>query len=135
MIKRLGVAVGILVNADGQLLVQQRGAGTECAGYWEFPGGKVEQGETPQQALQRELREELGIELAAMQDLTVLDHDYDHANVRLHTFICESWEGNPLGVEGQTIVWAESTAISELDLLEAAIPLLEMAIEELNKVS
>ncbi len=129
--KRLEVAVGVLVNHSGQLLVQQRREGTDCAGAWEFPGGKVETDETPQQALQRELKEELGIKLETMQVLTVLEHDYAHANVRLHTFICEQWSGKPLGIEGQTILWAEPTAIAELDLLEAAVPLLEMAVDAL----
>ncbi len=125
---RVEVAVGILSKATGELLVQQRRQGTDCAGQWEFPGGKLEADESPLGALARELREELSIEidLASCEPLTVLEHDYSHAKVRLHTYRITRWSGEPQGTEGQTIVWADPSEILKLDLLEAAYPLLKL---------
>ncbi|MFT5258407.1 MAG: 8-oxo-dGTP diphosphatase [Saprospiraceae bacterium] len=129
--KRIDVAVGILINEHAQLFAQQRPEGTDCAGKWEFPGGKLEPGESAVDALVRELKEELGITLVAQQPLTVLEHNYAHADVRLHTYLCQQWEGKPIGLEGQTTLWAEPSAIAELDLLEAAVPLLNLANQAL----
>ncbi len=125
------VAVGILVNQVGQLLVQQRPGGSDCAGQWEFPGGKLEQGESAREALKRELHEELGIVLHSEEILTILEHDYPHAKVRLHTYISKTWQGKPIGLEGQTTMWAEPSAVAQLDLLEAAVPLLTLAVQRM----
>lgn len=130
--KRIAVAVGILFNKAGQFLVQQRREGADCAGKWEFPGGKLTAGERPKAALLRELNEELGIRLSASKPLTVLEHDYPHAKVRLHVYICNRWAGEPLGMEGQAILWAHPTAIAKLDLLAAAVPLLALAVNALQ---
>ena len=126
------MAVGILVNADRSLLVQQRREGTACAGQWEFPGGKLELGETPEQALKRELYEELGIEISSLEWLTRFDHDYEHARVSLHTYLIYKWSGEPMGVEGQKIVWNMPADLLDYDLLEAAFPLLEQATASLG---
>ena len=125
--KRLQVAVGILLRSEKELLIQQRRAGTDCAGQWEFPGGKLEGGETPEQALKRELQEELNITISKLTFLTRLKHDYDHAHVSLHTYIVREWVGEPEGLEGQEIVWGNPQQLKQYNLLEAAYPLLELA--------
>ncbi len=124
--------MGVLCNQQGQLLVQQRREGTDCAGHWEFPGGKLETGESAEQALERELQEELGIILGVLGNLACLEHDYEHAKVRLHTFLCREWQGKAMGMEGQTILWAEPSAVRELNLLDAAFPLLDLAEKQLG---
>ena len=125
--KRIQVAVGILLRSEKQLLIQQRRMGTDCAGQWEFPGGKLEPGETPEQALRRELQEELNIVIGEATFLTSLEHDYDHAHVSLHTYIIREWTGEPEGLEGQEIAWGSPQQLIEYDLLEAAYPLLALA--------
>ena len=121
------VAAGILIDAEGRYLLGQRPEGKPYAGYWEVPGGKVEQGETVFQALQRELQEELGIDIHSSEELTVLEHDYPHAYVRLHVSIIRSWSGTPRGCEGQALSWELLTAKSPSvePLLPAAWPMLE----------
>ena len=133
MTGRMRVAVGVLVRADQTLLIQQRRDGTDCAGFWEFPGGKLETGESPEMALHRELKEELGIEISELSFLCTLDHDYEHAYVSLHTYLVHQWSGEVQGVEGQNITWALPDDIRSYDLLEAAYPLLEQAVAMLNE--
>lgn len=130
--KRLQVAVGILVRPSGDLLIQQRRAGTDCAGQWEFPGGKLEAGETAEQALARELQEELNIVIDEPIFMTCLEHDYEHAHVSLHTYMIHDWQGEAEGLEGQKIVWGQPEKLREYDLLEAAYPLLELAKAQLK---
>lgn len=125
--KRLQVAVGILLRSEKELLIQQRRAGTDCAGQWEFPGGKLEPGETPEQALRRELQEELSIIIGEPVFLACLEHDYDHAHVSLHTYIVREWTGKVEGLEGQDIAWGSPKQLIKYDLLEAAYPMLRMA--------
>ena len=112
------VAAGILINKEGRYLLGQRPEGKPYAGYWEVPGGKVEKGETVFQALQRELQEELGIDIHASEELTVLEHDYPHAYVRLYVSIIRNWSGTPKGCEGQELSWeliaAESPSVEPL---------------------
>lgn len=121
------VAAGILIDDEGRYILGQRPEGKSYAGYWEVPGGKVEKGETVFQALQRELQEELGIKIHASEELTVLEHDYPHAYVRLYVSIVRSWSGTPKGCEGQALSWefigAESPGVEPL--LPAAWPMLE----------
>lgn len=123
----LQVTVGVLHQKRSKLLIQQRRAGTDCAGQWEFPGGKVEVGETPQTALIRELKEELNINVISMQPLIEHAQDYKHAKVELHTFMVEAWQGEPSGFEGQIIRWVALEQILEYDLLQGAYPLLAAA--------
>lgn len=129
----LHVAVGVLRRADGDVLLSQRKAGTHLAGYWEFPGGKLEPGETPQGALARELREELGIEILAAQPLIRHRHHYpasaDHParQVVLHTFEVTAWHGDPRGLQGQALRWAHPDTIDPASLPPANGPLLTAA--------
>ena len=91
--KVVEVAAGVLLRADGRFLLGQRGGDTVYAGYWEFPGGKVEPGETPAQALCRELDEELGIRVRHLRPWLLREHVYEHAHVRLYFFEVSAWDG------------------------------------------
>jgi 8-oxo-dGTP diphosphatase len=121
------VAAGILLDSENRYLLGQRPEGKPYAGYWEVPGGKVEKGETVFQALQRELQEELGIDVQSSEELTVLEHDYPHAYVRLYVSIIRNWKGAPIGREGQALSWESisAQAPSVGPLLPAAWPMLE----------
>lgn len=99
------VAVGILVRKDGSYLLGQRPEGKPYAGYWEFPGGKVEKSETIFEALYRELEEELGIKIQDSTPWETIEYDYPHAYVRLNIHHVYHWEGEPRGCEGQKLAW------------------------------
>ena len=101
------VAVGILLRSDGAMLFASRPPGKPYAGYWEFPGGKVEAGESVAQALRRELQEELGITIGAAHPWQVTEHDYPHALVRLHWCKVYDWQGDFEMREGQQIAWQQ----------------------------
>jgi len=118
------VAVGVLIRADGAVLMADRPAGKPYAGYWEFPGGKIEDGETVEQALARELAEELGIRVQGSLPWTVLEHDYPHAYVRLHFRRVYRWRGEPQPVEGQRLQFHRPGATAPTPLLPAAVPAL-----------
>jgi len=121
------VVVGILLDSEGRYLLGQRPGGKPYAGYWEVPGGKIEEGELVFDALKRELQEELGIDIASSEELTVLEHDYPHAYVRLHVSIIRDWVGTPQGCEGQQLSWqmVSQEEPSVEPLLPAAWPMLE----------
>jgi 8-oxo-dGTP diphosphatase len=121
------VAAGILLDAEGRYLLGQRPEGKPYAGYWEVPGGKIENGESVFAALKRELQEELGIDIESSEDLVVLEYDYPHAYVRLHVSIIRKWIGTPKGCEGQSLSWQLLVdAIPTVEpLLPAAWPMLE----------
>ena len=121
------VAAGILLDSEGRYLLGQRPEGKPYAGFWEVPGGKIESGESVFDALKRELQEELGIEIESSEALTVLEHDYPHAYVRLHVSIIRNWLGTPRGCEGQTLSWQtiSDEGPSVAPLLPAAWPMLE----------
>ena len=114
------------------MLIQQRRVDTDCAGYWEFPGGKLEAGESPDVALKRELTEELGIVIEQFEFLSELQHDYAHANVSLFTFLVHQWSGNASGAVGQEIIWDKPEKLQGYDLLAAAYPLLAQAVDYLS---
>ncbi|NQW48806.1 MAG: NUDIX domain-containing protein [Planctomycetes bacterium] len=128
---RVDVAVGVLLMADGRFLLTTRPVGKPLAGAWEFPGGKMEAGETVPHSLERELREELGIEFTATHDsfrhLMIVEHDYPHASVRLHVCIVTRWRGEPRAMEGQEFSWQTAhdneTAVSPM--LPAVLPIIE----------
>jgi 8-oxo-dGTP diphosphatase len=121
------VAAGILLDSQGRYLLGQRPAGKPYAGYWEVPGGKIEKGESVFAALKRELQEELGIEIQSSEELTILEHDYPHAYVRLHVSVIRDWSGTPQGCEGQALSWelVDAQTPSVEPLLPAAWPMLE----------
>jgi len=118
------VAVGVLFRSDGAVLLADRPAGKPYAGYWEFPGGKIEHGESVEQALARELAEELGVHVRGADPWTVLEYDYPHAYVRLHFRRVFDWVGTPHPVEGQQLMFLPPGTPPPAPLLPAAVPAL-----------
>lgn len=119
------VACGVIWSADKRFLLAQRPKGRVWAGYWEFPGGKIEPGESPGAALQRELLEELGIHVVDGDAWLVKTFDYPHGRVRLHFFHVRNWTGNPMGLEGQQLYWQTAgTPCDVTPVLPANIPIL-----------
>jgi 8-oxo-dGTP diphosphatase len=120
------VAAGILLDAQQRFLMGQRPVGKPYAGYWEFPGGKVEAGETLFQTLQRELQEELGITIHGSVDLMTIEHDYPHAYVRIHVSVIRDWSGEPTGCENQALSWQDlrGDQLTVDPLLPAALPMI-----------
>jgi len=128
--KHTEVAVGILIRPeDGALLLSTRPPGKPYAGYWEFPGGKIESGETVEKALQRELQEELGIVIAGADIWKVTEHDYPHALVRLHWCKVSQWDGEFEMREGQTMRW-QQLPLDVTPVLPGAYPVLAWLAEE-----
>jgi 8-oxo-dGTP diphosphatase len=118
------VAVGVLVRADGAFLLTSRPAGKAYAGYWEFPGGKLEVGETVELALRRELQEELGIEIGAATPWRVEMVDYPHALVRLHFCKVFDWTGELQMREAQDFAW-EQLPVKVQPVLPGTVPVLQ----------
>jgi 8-oxo-dGTP diphosphatase len=118
------VAAGVLLTGEGEFLLTQRPDGKPYAGYWEFPGGKVEPGEPAEAALARELREELGIEVTRACPWIVREHTYAHAHVRLRFFRVLGWNGRPRSREAQALSWQRLDAIGVGPVLPANGPVL-----------
>lgn len=133
MVQRTEVAVGILIRPDGALLLSTRPAGKAYAGYWEFPGGKIEAGESVEQALRRELIEELGITIGSAQGDVQLwqttEHDYAHALVRLHWVKVSAWTGEFEMREGQQMAW-QHFPLTVTPVLPGAYPVLDAIAQE-----
>ena len=123
--KTTEVAVGVLVRADGCVLLADRPAGKPYAGFWEFPGGKIEAGESVAAALARELHEELGIDIGVPQPWVRFEFDYPHAYVRLHFCRVFEWHGTPRGREGQRLDFFAPHGVLPEPLLPAAVPALK----------
>lgn len=131
-VARIDVAVGVLIRPeDGAFLLTSRPTGKPRAGWWEFPGGKLEAGESAQQALQRELYEELGIHPCAdhCQLWKTTEHDYSHALVRLHWCKVTAWQGELQMREGQEMAW-QQLPVTVAPLLEGSAPALAWLAEE-----
>jgi len=129
---RVQVAVGLVRNTRGQWLLASRPAGKAYAGWWEFPGGKVEAGESVEQALRRELQEELGIVIERSEPLEMVEFSYPHARVRLHFRFVTQWRGEPQSREGQALSWQRPDAVSIGPLLPASIPVIERLAQGLR---
>ncbi len=129
--KLVEVAVGILIRPDGDFLLTSRPPGKVYEGYWEFPGGKLERGETVEQALCRELQEEIGITIAvaAVQRWKVETVDYPHALVRLHFCKVFDWSGELHMHEGQTFAW-QRLPVTVMPVLPGTLPVLAWFAEE-----
>ena len=117
------VAVGVLIDGQGRFLLTSRPAGKVYAGYWEFPGGKVETGESIDQALRRELHEELGITIGPAQPWQVELMDYPHARVRLHFCKIFAWQGDFEMREGQSMAW-QTLPVAVQPVLQGTLPVL-----------
>jgi 8-oxo-dGTP diphosphatase len=124
------VAVGVLIDADGRFLLTSRPDGKVYAGYWEFPGGKLEAGESVEAALRRELHEELGVTLGAVVPWRVTIMDYEHARVRLHFCKVRQWQGDFEMREGQRMAW-QALPVQVAPVLPGTLPVLDwFALEQ-----
>ena len=123
------MAVGILLRADGALLLSTRPPGKAYEGYWEFPGGKIEAGESVEQALRRELIEELGVTIGPARLWKVTEHDYPHALVRLHWCKVDQWTGEFEMREGQSMAW-QQWPLDVRPILPGALPVLQWLAAE-----
>ena len=123
--RQLEVAAGILRDADGRILITERLGGGPFHGMWEFPGGKVASNETPEQALARELVEELGVELRHTTHFMHLEHDYPDRSVSIDFYLVSAWENEPEGLEGQQLRWVEAATLADQNLLPADVPVIE----------
>lgn len=120
------VSAVALIDVDGRVLLAQRPDGKSMAGLWEFPGGKVEPGETPEAALVRELHEELGIDTwqSCLAPLSFASHTYDGFHLLMPLFACRKWQGTPSSREGQKLVWVRANALGQYSMPPADVPLI-----------
>jgi 8-oxo-dGTP diphosphatase len=125
-VKIVLVSAVALIDGEGRILLAQRPEGKSMAGLWEFPGGKVEPGETPEAALVRELHEELGIETwdSCLAPLTFASHGYPDFHLLMPLFACRKWEGIPRSQEGQTLAWVRSRDLRSYPMPPADEPLI-----------
>jgi 8-oxo-dGTP diphosphatase len=119
------VAACVLLNEARELLIAKRPLGRPLAGLWEFPGGKVEQGEEPEEALIRELKEELGIEIARadLEPLTFASHAYPDFHLLMPLYRCSRWRGTPVALEGQELRWVRPEELAGVEMPPADEPL------------
>lgn len=137
-LKHLDVAVGVLCDAEGRVLLARRPEGKPLAGYLEFPGGKIGHGELPQDALVRELREELDVAVISgdLSPLIRLHHTYPDFTVDVHAYTLERWRGDPAGAEGQALGWEPLANLLALPLLPANRPLVNaLRLPDILKVT
>jgi 8-oxo-dGTP diphosphatase len=133
-LKLLLVVAVALVDADGRVLIQQRPEGKELAGLWEFPGGKVEPGERPEETLIREVAEELGIavEEPCLAPLTFASHAYERFHLLMPLYVCRKWNGFARALEGQTLAWARPRDLRTYPMPPADEPLIPALIDLLG---
>jgi 8-oxo-dGTP diphosphatase len=124
--KVIAVAACALIDADGRVLLAQRPDGKPMAGLWEFPGGKIEAGETPEQSLIRELAEELGIVVkeACLAPLTFASHSYPDFHLLMPLYVCRRWEGTVTAQEGQQLAWVRPNRLRDYPMPPADVPLI-----------
>ena len=122
------VAAAALVDADGRVLVARRPEGKDMAGLWEFPGGKVHAGETPEAALIRELAEELSLDVreSCLAPVAFASHDYDDFHLLMPLFACRVWKGTPMPREGQNLRWVQPARLADLPMPPADAPLVPL---------
>lgn len=128
------VAACALIDADRRVLIAQRPEGKPMAGLWEFPGGKVEQGETPEETLIRELAEELGVttQVPCLAPLTFASHAYDDFHLLMPLYICRRYEGIARGLEGQAVKWVWTRDLRDYPMPAADEPLIPFLVDLLN---
>ena len=122
------VVAAALVDRDNRVLIAERPAGKAMAGLWEFPGGKVGAGETPEQALCRELREELAIEVCetCLAPFTFASHTYESFHLLMPLYLCRNWEGELSPREGQRIKWVRASRLADYPMPPADLPVIPM---------
>jgi 8-oxo-dGTP diphosphatase len=125
------VVAAALVDGDGRVLMASRPAGKSMEGLWEFPGGKVHEGETPEAALVRELEEELGIDVteSCLAPVAFASHDYDTFHLLMPLYLVRVWKGNPSAREGQELRWVRAARLGDLPMPPADIPLVAILRE------
>ena len=126
--KTVLVSAVALIDRDSRVLLAQRPEGKSMAGLWEFPGGKIEPGETPEAALVRELNEELGIDTweSCLAPLTFASHSYEDFHLLMPLFACRKWEGVPQSREGQALKWVRASELRSFPMPPADIPLISI---------
>jgi len=122
---RFAVAAGILRRTDGAVLIAERVGGGPFHGLWEFPGGKIRDGETREEALARELAEELGVELESSRHFLYLEHDYPDRSVKIDFYLIDAWRNDPVGLEGQQLRWVYLQQLPGAGLLPADVPVID----------
>ncbi len=129
--KLLVVAACALIDTDGRVLIAERPAGRTMAGLWEFPGGKVETGERPEDTLIRELKEELDIVVreACLAPLTFASHSYAEFHLLMPLYVCRRWEGTARAVEGQRLAWVKPNRLTDFPMPPADLPLIPHLME------
>jgi 8-oxo-dGTP diphosphatase len=125
-VKVVLVAACALVDVDGRVLIAQRPAGRPMAGLWEFPGGKIESGERPEQSLIRELKEELGIDVReeCLAPLTFASHAYPDFHLLMPLYVCRRWDGTVTPQEGQKLAWVRPNKLRDYEMPPADVPLI-----------
>ena len=127
--RQIHVAAGILIDTDGRLLVTDRSRAKTMQEFWEFPGAKLAAGESAEDALRRELSEELGIDIASPVHFHSLVHDYPKMRVAIEFFLVRRWQGTPFANEGQKLQWLQPSEISRNLLLPADAPVPDLLQE------
>ncbi|MDG2097101.1 MAG: 8-oxo-dGTP diphosphatase MutT [Paracoccaceae bacterium] len=124
--KTILVVAVVLIDRDGRVLLSQRPSGKSMAGLWEFPGGKVENGEVPEEALIRELKEELGIDTwcSCLAPLSFASHSYEDFHLLMPVFVCRKWVGSPTPMEGQALKWVNRDKLKDYPMPPADIPII-----------
>lgn len=127
-IKIVYVVACALVDEESRILICQRPEGRSMAGLWEFPGGKIEPGERPEQALIRELREELDIDTSenCLAPFTFASHAYENFHLLMPLYICRKWQGTIIGKEGQSTRWVRANSLKDYPMPPADVPLIAM---------
>ena len=125
------VAAVALIDADGRVLISQRPMDKQLGGLWEFPGGKVEPGERPEVALIRDLKEEIGIDVAesCLAPLTFASHAYETFHLLMPLYVCRRWKGQVTGAEGQAIAWVKPLKLRDYPMPPADVPLIPHLID------
>ncbi|MBV9532786.1 MAG: 8-oxo-dGTP diphosphatase MutT [Bradyrhizobium sp.] len=123
-----------LIDIDKRVLIARRPQGRTMAGLWEFPGGKVERGERPEQTLIRELNEEIGITVveACLAPLTFASHAYDNFHLLMPLYVCRRWEGSVVAREGQNLAWVRANKLRDYPMPPADLPLVPHLIDLLR---